>query len=154
LDGALDSAGVPRNHDLLGRIDVGCLANFSLRRILGNFADLVERHPQNRCHRTNATGTASCIYLPRLRTVRTASAKASVPAATCAEYSPRLCPATESGFRPFSCNTRHAATEAVRMAGCVISVSFSLSSGPSKQTCESLQPSASSASSKVRRATG
>ena len=40
------------------------------------------------------TGTASCMYLPRLRTVRTASAKVIVPAATCAEYSPRLWPAT------------------------------------------------------------
>ena len=28
------------------------------------------------------TGTASCMYLPRLRTVRTASAKSKLPAAT------------------------------------------------------------------------
>src|SRR5260370_1050063 len=48
------------------------------------------------------TGTASCMYLPRLRTVRTASAKVIVPAATCAEYSPRLCPATNAGLIPFS----------------------------------------------------
>ena len=38
------------------------------------------------------------MYLPRLRTVRTASAKLRVPAATCAEYSPRLCPATKAGL--------------------------------------------------------
>ena len=43
------------------------------------------------------TGTASCIYLPRLRTVRTASAKLMLPAATCAEYSPSECPATKLG---------------------------------------------------------
>jgi hypothetical protein len=36
------------------------------------------------------TGTASCMYRPRRFTVRSASAKDSVPAATCAEYSPRL----------------------------------------------------------------
>ncbi len=34
--------------------------------------------------------------------MRTASAKLSVPAATWAEYSPRLCPATKAGFTPFS----------------------------------------------------
>src|SRR6266566_4051435 len=101
------------------------------------------------------TGTASCMYLPRLRTVRTASAKPIVPAATCAEYSPRLCPATNAGcLIPFSCSTRQAATETVRMAGCVFSVRRSWSSGPSKQNCESLVPSASSASSKVWRARG
>ena len=46
------------------------------------------------------TGTASCMYRPRRRTMRTASAKAKVPAATCAEYSPRLCPATICGAHP------------------------------------------------------
>ena len=68
------------------------------------------------------TGTASCIYFPRLRTVRTASANRSVPAATCAEYSPRLCPATKVGFSPFAQHVRAAATETVRMVGWVISV--------------------------------
>ena len=100
------------------------------------------------------TGTASCMYLPRLRTVRTASAKLIVPAETCAEYSPRLCPATKLGFKPFSFRTRQAATEVVRIAGCVISVRRSCSSGPSKHNRESLIPSASSASSNVCRVTG
>jgi hypothetical protein len=39
-------------------------------------------------------GTASCMYVPRLRTSFTASANFNDPAATSAEYSPRLCPAT------------------------------------------------------------
>src|SRR5208337_3106017 len=52
------------------------------------------------------TGTASCIYLPRLRTTRTASLNENVPAATCAEYSPRLCPATYDGEMAFDCSTR------------------------------------------------
>src|SRR5205807_1461900 len=46
------------------------------------------------------TGTASCISSPRRRTMRTASAKASAPATTSAEYSPRPWPATRSGRRP------------------------------------------------------
>ena len=45
-------------------------------------------------------GTASCMYSPRRLTVRTASAKPIAPAATSAEYSPRLCPATQSGRAP------------------------------------------------------
>ena len=44
------------------------------------------------------TGTATCMARPRSRTVRTASAKERAPAATRAEYSPRLCPATKSGL--------------------------------------------------------
>ena len=36
------------------------------------------------------TGTASCISRPRSRTIETASGNPSVPAATLAEYSPRL----------------------------------------------------------------
>ena len=39
-------------------------------------------------------GTACCMYCPRLRTRRTASAKSSEPAATSAEYSPSEWPAT------------------------------------------------------------
>ena len=46
------------------------------------------------------TGTASCMYRPLRRTVRRASAKDSVPAATCAEYSPRLCPAAKCARTP------------------------------------------------------
>ena len=45
-------------------------------------------------------GTASCMNRPRLCTVRTASANVSTPAATSAEYSPRLCPASNVGFSP------------------------------------------------------
>ena len=62
-------------------------------------------------------GTASCIYLPRRFTIPSASANAIVPAATCAEYSPRLWPATHVGVRPRSTNPRYIATLTVRMAG-------------------------------------
>ena len=39
---------------LLGRIDIGRLANFSLRRFLRDFANLVERHSKNCRHRAHA----------------------------------------------------------------------------------------------------
>src|SRR5215472_301850 len=98
-------------------------------------------------------GTASCMYAPRLRTNRTASVNLSEPAQTSAEYSPRLCPATKSGSNPFSASTRAAATETVRIAGCVLAVSFSSSSVPSKHSLEMEKPSAWSASSKTDFAT-
>src|SRR5216110_1275712 len=94
-------------------------------------------------------GTASCMYVPRLRTSRTASATFKEPAATSAEYSPRLWPATKSGSKPFSARTRDTATAQVRMAGCVLAVSLSSSSVPSKHSLEIEKPSAWSASSKT-----
>src|SRR5215467_341483 len=98
-------------------------------------------------------GTASCMYVPRFRTSRTASANFNEPAQTNAEYSPRLWPATKSGSRPFSAKTRAAATETVKIAGCVLAVSFSSSSVPSKHSLEIEKPSATSASSKTDFAT-
>ena len=78
------------------------------------------------------TGTASCMYRPRCDTMRNASAKPKVPAATCAEYSPSECPAAHAGARPRVSRTRYAAMLVARMAGCVFSVSVSCWSGPSK----------------------
>src|SRR5580692_9482589 len=99
-------------------------------------------------------GTASCMYVPRLWTSLTASENFKLPAATRAEYSPRLWPATKSGVRPFSARTRWTATEQVRMAGCVLAVSLSSSSVPSMQILEMENPRALSASSKTARAAG
>src|SRR5215831_10387242 len=99
-------------------------------------------------------GTASCMYLPRLWTRRTASAKFSEPAATSAEYSPRLWPATKSAPMRFSESAQSAATETVKIAGWVLAVSFNSSSVPSKQTFEIEKPSALSASSKIARDAG
>jgi len=55
--------------------------------------------------------------------MRTASTKLNVPAATWAEYSPRLWPATNDGRMPRRSSSRNAAMLAVRIAGCVFSVS-------------------------------
>src|SRR5205085_10251039 len=83
-------------------------------------------------------------------TLGTALLKESAPAATSAEYSPRLCPATKSGRgKPSASAALSAATETVRIAGCVFSVNCNSSAGPSKQSLESAKPSASSASSKT-----
>src|SRR5258707_326972 len=54
-------------------------------------------------------GTASCMYWPRLRTMRRASANCRLPAATSAEYSPRLWPATNCGAIPSCVSTASAA---------------------------------------------
>src|SRR5712692_11878374 len=94
------------------------------------------------------------MYCPRLRTNCTASENFSGPAATKAEYSPKLCPATKSGVTPFSASTRCTATEQVKIAGCVLAVCFSSSSLPAKHICEIENPSALSASSKTARAAG
>src|SRR5216683_6664579 len=94
------------------------------------------------------------MYVPRLRTSCTASANFSPPAATSAEYSPRLCPATKSGVRPFSASTRDTAMEQVKIAGCVFAVSLRSSSVPSKHIFEIEKPSDLSASSKTAFAAG
>src|SRR5436190_6738482 len=86
--------------------------------------------------------------------MRRASAKAKVPAATCAEYSPRLCPATNAGRIPRDSSSRNAATLTARIAGCAFSVSVSWSSGPSKIRRLRGSPSAASASANVPRQTG
>src|SRR5579862_3545790 len=55
---------------------------------------------------------------------------------------------------PFSASTRQAATDTVKIAGCVFAVSFSSSSVPAQHIAEIENPSALSASSNVARATG
>src|SRR5262245_20734590 len=100
------------------------------------------------------TGTASCMNSPRRRTMRTASRKASAPATTRAEYSPRLWPAAMAGVSPRSAATAAAATLTVSTAGWVFAVSASSSSGPSKAKRARSKPSASLASSKTAFAEG
>jgi len=100
-------------------------------------------------------GTASCMHDPRWRTARTASASSSAPAATSAEYSPSEWPARRSGLSPVRARSASCiATETVRMAGWVLRVSLSSSSGPSKISRLSFSPSAASAASKTARASG
>src|SRR5882762_4572369 len=105
---------------------------------------------------SSVTGVQTCALpiWPRLRKSCTASENFSVPAATKAEYSPKLCPATKSGVTPFSASTRCTATEQVKIAGCVLAVCFNSSSLPAKHICEIENPNALSASSKTARAAG
>ncbi len=90
---------------------------------------------------------------PRRWTRRTASANFSAPAATSAQYSPSEWPATAAGASPVSArSTRSAAMLDVRIAGWAFAVSVSSASGPSKQSFDSENPSAASASAKTARA--
>ena len=97
---------------------------------------------------------------PRRATRRMASGAASTPAATSAAYSPTEWPATNAG-----CSSTPARADAARSAarqardvvtrhGCVCWVWFRRSSGPSQATSLTFQPSARSASSKARAASG
>ena len=81
------------------------------------------------------TGTASCMKRPRSTTSLTASPNASASAHTSAVYSPRLWPASIEGIAPpCACHTRQTATPAASIAGCVIWVWLSFSSGPCSMT--------------------
>src|SRR5262245_44671210 len=111
-------------------------------------------NPSNATTAPTPTGTASCIYRPRLRTNAAASPKLNAPAATNAEYSPKLWPATKCGRTPFSSRTRKSATDVVRIAGCVVSVNLRSSSGPLKHNREMGKSKSASASSKAARAVG
>src|ERR1700734_4094399 len=123
--GAFHRSSVTGNNNLLLRIDIRWFTDSPSAASRQTAATLSNSRPKIPAIEQTPTGTASCIYLPRFRTVRTASVKLKVPAATCAEYSPRLCPATKRGLTPFSFTTRQAATDAVRIAGCVTSVNRS-----------------------------
>ncbi len=97
---------------------------------------------------------ASCINSPRRRTSRAASGAESDPAATYALYSPRLCPAPAATAPNRSLTTAKTAAECARMAGWVLCVRTSSSSGPSHMRRERATPSASSMAWKVSRASG
>src|SRR5690606_17855867 len=96
-------------------------------------------------------GAASSISRPRMRTVRSPSAKLLAPETTSAAYSPSEWPAAAAGSRPFSIKSRATATLVARSAGCVLTVRVSSSSGPSKHNVERGNPRTRSASSNVSR---
>ena len=100
-------------------------------------------------------GTASCIACARKRTSGTASRNASAPAATSAEYSPRLWPATTAGRGPpAASHARQTATPAASITGCVLVVRLSASAGPCATSAHRSSPSASEASANVSRTAG
>ncbi len=123
--------------------------------------------PRNAAIAPSPTGTASCISSPRRRTSRSAASKSSAPAATRAEYSPRLCPAIATaggkGGHPAAAKpaggsaaarARWMAVDTASSAGWVLAVRLSSSSGPSQQSRVSGQPRTASASASVARAAG
>ena len=94
---ALHRIGMAGNDGLLRRIQIRGRANFSFRRAFAGILHHCRRNTQDRGHRALLRWHGFLHIRPRLRTRRTASAKFNAPAATSAEYSPRLCPATKSG---------------------------------------------------------
>ena len=107
----------------------------------------------------------AAISRPRALTATSASRKDSIPAATAAPYSPRLWPATTSGFTPKAARRRRIATSTVSVAGCEISVARSASNCSSSGNAGSRRmsevsvrprsgPITSSASRKVSATTG
>jgi hypothetical protein len=77
-----------------------------------------------------------------------------IPAATRAEYSPKLCPATTEGTMPFITRTLWIAVLTVRIQGWVLKVLFSSSAGPLKAISATLKPRALDASSNTSLASG
>ena len=114
-------------------------------------------NPSSAAIAPSPTGTASCMARPRIFTSRAASARAKVPAAASAEYSPSECPATNRqalamSTLPSSVRTRRAARLTAMSAGWAFSVRVSSSSGPSNMRRARFCLSTSSTSSKTRRA--
>ena len=97
---------------------------------------------------------SSAINSPRRRTNCSALSKSSAPAATSAEYSPKLWPATTSGCKPCASSTRNTATLCVSRAGWATSVAVSSSAGPSLISRESSISSTASACSITAAAAG
>ena len=97
------------DHDLVRRIQIGGADHFALRGFGEHRIELALGQFQDRGHRAHALRDGLLHVRPRLRTRRTASAKRRLPAATSAEYSPRLWPATKSGASPASRSTSKAA---------------------------------------------
>jgi hypothetical protein len=110
------------------------------------------RQTHDRGHRADARGHRLLHEGPAVtHELLTASESFSEPAATSAEYSPRLCPATKSGARPLFREERDKwPPKHVRIAGCVLAVCFRSSSLTRRSTfCEIENPNALSASSKT-----
>ena len=91
----LDRAGMPRNDDLVGRVEIGCRSRLHLAPLRPGCRPVCPREVSARAAiAPTPAGTADCMNCPRFRTSRRASAKRTESAATSAEYSLRLCPAT------------------------------------------------------------
>src|SRR6266851_272905 len=101
------------------------------------------------------SGTASCIAWARKRTSGSASSKRNACAAMSALYSPRLWPASQPGIGPpLSRHARQHATPATSMTGCVFTVWFNASAGPSVTIVHRSTPRIALASRNVRSTMG
>ena len=152
--GPLDRARVPGDHHLVRRIEIGGADHLALRGLLqnpvqlalGQFENAPPWRPRPPARPPAYSGRACAPAAPRRR-------KAGCPRPPAPSTRPG-CGRRRSPASAPPRSTSNAAIETVSNAGCVFSVSLSWSSGPSKHSRESAKPSASSASSKTRRAAG
>ena len=101
LHGALHRRGIAGNHRLLGGIQIRRSDHLSVARpCLQISATWPGASPGSPPSRLRPAGTASCIYWPRAAHQPHGVGKFKRAAATSAEYSPRLWPATNSGAMP------------------------------------------------------
>ena len=77
-----------------GAVHVRRADDLALGRLLTRLGDLVSVQTKDGRHRSRSKRHRFLHVAPRRRTIRSASANDIVPAATLAEYSPRLWPAT------------------------------------------------------------
>jgi hypothetical protein len=126
------AARCPATHDLARRVQVRGLHHLALRGLGEHCGQLrvVQSHDGG-----DAAGALRHRLLHRLRAQThrgQGSSKRSAPAATSAVYSPRLWPAKNAGMGPpRSRHARQQATPATSMSGCVFTVWFWSSAGPS-----------------------
>ena len=109
LRGAVHGRRVARDHDLARGVHVGGRDDLPLGGRPQAFSIAARSRPRIAAMAPSPTGTASCMYSPGARTVVAASRRVRLPAATRAEYSPRLCPATKSATTPRAARARWAA---------------------------------------------
>ena len=111
----------PRSRPGPGALRFAARTTPAARRLGARGLDLARGESQDRRHRAGRSSPAWYMSSPRRCVSRSASSNDSAPAATHAEYSPRLCPATNAGVTPAASTTsRHAATLCVSSAGCVL----------------------------------
>ena len=155
LRGAVDGRRVAGDHDLARRVDVGGRHHLALRRLAAGLLDGGQVEAQDRRH-------GALAHRHRLLHVLAAAAhggdgvgeRQRARRRPAPSTRPGCGPATRRGRTPRAASGRSAAMLVARIAGWVFAVSWRSSSGPSKQSCESGKPSASSASSKTARLSG
>ena len=94
IGGALDCSLAAGDDGLIGRVEIGRAADFALSCFLADLLHLVDRESQDGGHGANADRNGLLHVLAAIADGADRVGEGKVPAATWAEYSPKLCPAT------------------------------------------------------------